>query len=78
MPLHWSPAARTNWLTEEETAMANDRIQIGYEVFVSDVNKPFGAVRQVSPHGRPSWSFIANGTTRSEMMRSFPGQLTLI
>jgi hypothetical protein len=33
--------------------MANERIQDGYEVFVSDADKPFGAVRQVSPHGRP-------------------------
>ena len=32
--------------------MANDRIQDGFEVFVSDGDKPFGAVRQVSPHGR--------------------------
>jgi len=31
---------------------------MGYEVLVSDVDRPFGAVRQVSPHGRPSWSFI--------------------
>jgi hypothetical protein len=29
--------------------MANDPIQIGYEVLVSDVDRPFGAVRQVSP-----------------------------
>ena len=34
--------------------MANERIQEGYEVFVSDADKPFGAVRQVSPHGRPA------------------------
>ena len=33
--------------------MANERIQEGYEVFVSDADKPFGAVRQVSSHGRP-------------------------
>jgi hypothetical protein len=33
--------------------MANERIQEGYEVFVSEADKPFGAVRQVSPHGRP-------------------------
>jgi hypothetical protein len=31
--------------------MANERIQEGYEVFVSDADKPFGAVRQVSPRG---------------------------
>jgi len=34
-------------------AMANEQIQEGYEVFVSDHSKAFGAVRQVSPHGRP-------------------------
>lgn len=33
--------------------MANEPIQAGFEVFVSDMDKPFGAVRQVSPHGRP-------------------------
>ncbi len=33
--------------------MANEPIQEGFEVFVSDHDKPFGAVRQVSPHGRP-------------------------
>jgi hypothetical protein len=33
--------------------MVNAAIQEGYEVFVSDHDKPFGAVRQVSPHGRP-------------------------
>jgi hypothetical protein len=33
--------------------MANERIEDGYEVFVSDHDKAFGAVRQVSPHGRP-------------------------
>jgi hypothetical protein len=32
--------------------MANEQIQEGFEVFVSDADKPFGAVRQVSPHGR--------------------------
>jgi hypothetical protein len=29
-----------------------DAIQEGFEVFVSDHDKPFGAVRQVSRHGR--------------------------
>ena len=33
--------------------MANERIEEGYEVFISDHDKPFGAVRQVAPHGRP-------------------------
>jgi len=32
--------------------MANERIEEGFEVFVSDKDKPFGAVRQVAPHGR--------------------------
>ena len=32
--------------------MANERIEEGFEVFVSDGDKPFGAVRQVRPHGR--------------------------
>ena len=29
-----------------------DTIQEGFEVFVSDHDKPFGAVRQVARHGR--------------------------
>lgn len=33
--------------------MASEPIQEGFEVFVSDVSKPFGAVRQISPNGRP-------------------------
>jgi hypothetical protein len=33
--------------------MVNQQIEEGYEVFVSDTTKPFGAVRQVAPHGRP-------------------------
>ena len=32
--------------------MANERIEEGFEVFVADGDKPFGAVRQVRPHGR--------------------------
>jgi len=32
--------------------MANEQIQEGFEVFVSDADKPFGDVRQVSPHGK--------------------------
>jgi hypothetical protein len=33
--------------------VANEPVQEGFEVFVSDDNKAFGAVRQVRPHGRP-------------------------
>ena len=33
--------------------MVNEPIQEGFEVFVSDSEKPFGAVRRISPHGRP-------------------------
>jgi hypothetical protein len=32
--------------------MAQVAIKEGFEVFVSETGKPFGAVRQVSPHGR--------------------------
>jgi len=32
--------------------MVNEQIEEGFEVFVSDDDKPFGAVRQVSPHGK--------------------------
>lgn len=32
--------------------MANERIEEGFEVFVGDGGKPFGAVRLVRPHGR--------------------------
>jgi hypothetical protein len=35
--------------------MADGKIQEGFEVFVSDDDKAFGAVRQVSPHGRPEF-----------------------
>ena len=30
-----------------------EKIQEGFEVFVTDGEHAFGAVRQVSPHGRP-------------------------
>jgi hypothetical protein len=30
-----------------------ERIEEGFEVFVSDGEHAFGAVRQVAPHGRP-------------------------
>ena len=33
--------------------MTNEQVQEGFEVFVTDADKPFGAVRRVSPHGRP-------------------------
>ncbi len=32
--------------------MANEPIREGFDVFVHDGDKAFGAVRQVSPHGR--------------------------
>jgi len=32
--------------------MAQEAIREGFEVFASETAKPFGAVRQVSPHGR--------------------------
>jgi hypothetical protein len=31
----------------------SDKIQVGYQVFVSDGGEEFGAVREVSPNGRP-------------------------
>ena len=33
--------------------MAHEAIQEGFDVFVHDGEKAFGAVRKVSPHGRP-------------------------
>lgn len=33
--------------------MVSERIEEGFEVFVTDGDKPFGAVRQVRPRGRP-------------------------
>jgi hypothetical protein len=33
--------------------MTHEAIEEGFEVFASETGKPFGAVRQVSPHGRP-------------------------
>jgi hypothetical protein len=35
--------------------MASEKLQEGFEVFVADDAKAFGAVRQVSPHGRPEF-----------------------
>jgi hypothetical protein len=36
-----------------EWGMVQEEIQEGFEVFVSGDGKAFGAVRQVSPRGRP-------------------------
>jgi hypothetical protein len=33
--------------------MADEPIEEGFDVFVHDGDKAFGAVREVSPHGRP-------------------------
>jgi hypothetical protein len=33
--------------------MASERIEEGFDVFVHDGDKAFGAVRQVAPNGRP-------------------------
>ena len=30
-----------------------DEIEVGYQVFAADGGEVFGAVRQVTPHGRP-------------------------
>jgi hypothetical protein len=38
---------------EGTSDMTNERVQEGFDVFVHDGDKAFGAVRQVSPHGRP-------------------------
>jgi hypothetical protein len=35
--------------------MSNEPIQDGFEVFVADDGKAFGAVREVSPQGRPEF-----------------------
>ncbi len=32
--------------------MVGEPIDEGFQVFISDISKPFGAVRQVSPDGR--------------------------
>jgi hypothetical protein len=32
--------------------MATEAVQIGFEVFLHDGAKAFGAVREISPHGR--------------------------
>ena len=34
--------------------MSIERIQEGFEVFISDADKPFGAVRKISKHGKPA------------------------
>jgi hypothetical protein len=33
----------------------NEPIQEGFAVFISDEDKQFGAVRRLSPHGRPEF-----------------------
>jgi hypothetical protein len=38
-----------------EPAMAAETMQEGFEVFVSDGEHAFGAVRKVRPHGRPEF-----------------------
>jgi hypothetical protein len=40
--------------------MTNAPIEEGFEVFVSDDDKPFGAVRQVSPHGKGFVVYVEN------------------
>ena len=35
--------------------MANEQIQEGFEVFVSDDDKPFGAVRHAPSRGKPEF-----------------------
>ena len=34
--------------------MAQETIREGFEVFASETGKPFGAIRKVSPNGRPA------------------------
>jgi hypothetical protein len=31
----------------------NEKIEVGFQTFVSDSSEEFGAVRAISPHGRP-------------------------
>jgi hypothetical protein len=33
--------------------MVNEQVQEGFEVFISDTDQAFGAVREVAPRGRP-------------------------
>jgi hypothetical protein len=33
--------------------MADEKIEVGYQAYVSDGGEEFGAVREVRPHGRP-------------------------
>jgi len=54
--LFWSVSAGTIDSAETEKVvdrMINERIEEGFEVFLSDGGKPFAAVREVAPHGRP-------------------------
>lgn len=39
-------------LNHRSACMINEQVREGDEVFVADTAKPFGAVRQVAPHGR--------------------------
>jgi hypothetical protein len=41
--------------------MASEPIREGFDVFVHDGEKAFGAVRQVSPHGRPELVIYVEG-----------------
>jgi hypothetical protein len=42
--------------------MDHDAIQEGFEVFVSDTSKPFGAVRRISRHGGGEMTvYVENG-----------------
>ena len=34
--------------------MTNEHIEEGFEVFLSDREKPFGAVRKIAKHGKPA------------------------
>ena len=34
--------------------MSNEHIEAGFEVFLSDTDKPFGAVRKIAKHGKPA------------------------
>src|SRR5207247_1717614 len=41
-----------NWIVSEGRIM-REAIEVGYQTFVSDGGEEFGAVREVSPNGRP-------------------------
>jgi hypothetical protein len=50
-PLEWMSAR--NKLAISEGRTMQEAIEIGYQTFVSDGGEEFGAVREVSPNGRP-------------------------